>query len=315
MILTAAESGKYKEKKINVFSLAGGKGSEIDALLKRGIPASKIRCFFSELMTEKVDMALRMNLVELGVEHYWLGPLGDPEMFSRIDTYKKKFGKADFCFASPPCQDFSLAGKQRGVEGENGQLFSKAVEVIRKLGDQENPRFVWMIENTDMKKKTLEELNEMCGVAAFKSNAQEVWSSCRRSRLIWTNFLPGPLTKNPNGDLKNVLVNKSANAVIGAGQRGEGESYFNTIKAGGHDNKVVEGEQDSKPTLLELERLHNCSSTELGYPASIDCSSGELVAAKGPDGKLLPKIKFTDEQRMKIIGNSVHAEWISQLMR
>ena len=134
-------------------------------------------------------------------------------------------------------------------------------------------------------------------------------------RLIWTNFFPGTLTKNPNGDLKKVLVNRSANVVIGAGERGEGESYFNTIKAGGHDNKVVEGEQVSKPTLLELECLHNCSSTESGYPASIDCSSGKLVAAKGPDGKLLPKIKFTDEERMKIIGNSVHVEWISQLMR
>jgi hypothetical protein len=320
MILTRAESGKYKEKnkKINVFSLAGGKGSEIEALLKQGIDPSKIRCFLSELMTEDVVMALRMNLVKRGVEHYWLGPLGDPEMFTRINIYKTKFGPADFCFASPPCQDFSLAGNQRGVEGENGQIFSKAVEVIRYLGDQENPRFVWMIENTPMKPVTLEELNEMCGVAAFKSNAREVWTSCSRVRLIWTNFLPGPLTKNPNGDLEKILVNRSANAIIGAGRRTEGESYCNTIKASGHDNIVVEGERAekrSKLKLLELEHLLSCSSTESGYQASIDCSSGELVPAKGPDGKVLPKITFTDEQRTKIIGNSVHVEWIRQLMR
>ena len=318
MILTQAKEGTYKEKKINVFSLAGGKGSEIEALLKQGIDPSKIRCFLSELMTEDVVMALRMNLVKRGVEHYWLGPLGDPEMLSRIDTYQKKFGKADFCFASPPCQDFSLAGNRRGVKGENGQLFSKAVEVIRHLGDQENPRFVWMIENTPMEKVTLEELNDMCGVAAFKSNALETWSSCKRVRLIWANFLPGPLTKNPNGDLEKILVNRSANAIIGAGRRTEGESYCNTIKASGHDNIVVEGERAekrSKLKLLELEHLLSCSSTESGYQASIDCSSGKLVPAKGPDGKVLPEIKFTDEQRTKIIGNSVHVEWIRQLMR
>jgi hypothetical protein len=158
----------------------------------------------------------------------------------------------------------------------------------------------------------------MCGVAAFKSNAREVWTSCSRVRLIWTNFLPGPLTKNPNGDLEKILVNRSANAIIGAGRRTEGESYCNTIKASGHDNIVVEGERAekrSKLKLLELEHLLSCSSTESGYQASIDCSSGELVPAKGPDGKVLPKITFTDEQRTKIIGNSVHVEWIRQLMR
>ena len=310
MTLKRARLGKYDEKKINVFSLAGGKGSEIDALLQMGIPPSKIRCFVSELMSEGVVMGLRMKLVRQGVEHYWLGPLGDPEMNTRIDTYEKDFGPADLCFASPPCQDFSLANpERRGLAGENGKLFPKAVEVIKKLGEQRNETFVWIIENTNMEKKDRDKLDEICGVAAFKSDAREVYSSCLRERLIWTNFLLGPLTKNPDGDLANVLVNRSVNAVIGGGSRVEGESYFLTIKASGHGNKVVEGKRVSKPTLLELERLHAISSTtRWGYPGSIDCSSGELVASED-------RVEFTEPQRMKIIGNSVHVEWIRQLMR
>ena len=58
-------------------------------------------------------MRLRLYLVAKGVEHYYLGPLGCPEMATTISNYKERFGSADIVFASPPCQDFSLVNPAR----------------------------------------------------------------------------------------------------------------------------------------------------------------------------------------------------------
>ena len=37
----------------------------------------------------------------------------------------------DFLFASTPCQDFSLAGKQKGFEGFRGSLTGELINTIR----------------------------------------------------------------------------------------------------------------------------------------------------------------------------------------
>ena len=77
------------------------------------VPHHRLRVFVFEIINQKVVMRLRLYLVAKGVEHYYLGPLGCPEMATTISNYKERFGSADIVFASPPCQDFSLVNPAR----------------------------------------------------------------------------------------------------------------------------------------------------------------------------------------------------------
>lgn len=315
------------DSKINIYSLASGKGSEIEALLKMGVPPSRMRVFVSELFNERIVMSLRMNLVARGVEHYWLGPLGCPEMQRKIEKYQAKFGIAHMVFASPPCQDFSRANPQRqGLSGENGKVFEKAVRVIEKLQHQ-NPTLVFAIENVPTNFQ--EELDDLLAVNSFESDASEAWACCRRKRLLWMNVPPGNLIRHPDGELAKVLKGRAENAYVQPNPNcDEGADYFEVFKASATStlpkilepvkrkvgDKVVEELKSSPVTLEEIEAVHASSSTEYGYHYCIQ-SSGELVVERGADGNPLPPVRFNDGERLKIIGNSLNVEWLSQLLR
>lgn len=53
----------------------------------------------------------------------------------------------DIICAGSPCQDLSLAGKRKGLEGERSGLFRKAVDIVREMRratDGKYPSwFVW----------------------------------------------------------------------------------------------------------------------------------------------------------------------------
>ena len=59
---------------------------------------------------------------------------------SVTDIQSKQLPKIDIITFGSPCQDFSLAGKRLGLEGERSSLISKAIRLIRKC----KPRFfIW----------------------------------------------------------------------------------------------------------------------------------------------------------------------------
>ena len=51
---------------------------------------------------------------------------------SVTDIQSKQLPKIDIITFGSPCQDFSLAGKRRGLEGERSSLISEAIRLIRK---------------------------------------------------------------------------------------------------------------------------------------------------------------------------------------
>lgn len=61
--------------------------------------------------------------------------LGDVNL---IDA--EKIPPVDIVTASSPCQDISIAGKQRGIHGERSCLFFKAVELVRRINAE---FFIW----------------------------------------------------------------------------------------------------------------------------------------------------------------------------
>lgn len=97
-----------------------------------------------------------------GVEGFGLGIDGEPVGFSEVDKYAsmvlkyrfpniKNYGDCstinwgevadfDLLTGGSPCQDFSIAGKRRGLQGSRSSL---AWEFIRALRDKNPKYFIW----------------------------------------------------------------------------------------------------------------------------------------------------------------------------
>lgn len=153
-----------------------------------------------------------MKLVQLGVEHYWAGAVGDfDQSVKRIDEYIREFGPPHLIFTSPPCQDFSGANvNAQGTTRDNGQLFSKSVELIKYLQTVQvdkrgKDNALVFIENEVPKNAIKKELDEIVEINSFKSDAREAWPVCYRERLIWSNTFPGVFNKNPTGAFNNII--------------------------------------------------------------------------------------------------------------
>lgn len=108
-----------------------------------------------------------------------------PDIIHHGDVLDEDFTKYkgfDLLIMGPPCQDFSRAGGEAGFDGERGKLMLKAIEVLKTV----KPKW-WLIENTPMKKETVDTISELVGCKPVKIDAARV-SAQRRERLYWTNI-------------------------------------------------------------------------------------------------------------------------------
>mgnify|MGYP000438172917 CR=1 FL=1 len=113
-------------------------------------------------------------------------PIGDVTQVSYKDgVLHTQFGSyqtdIDMVIGGSPCQSFSVAGNQEGIEGKSG-LFYEWVRILREV----NPKY-FLLENVCMKKEWENEITQEVGVAPIMINSALV-SAQNRKRLYWTNI-------------------------------------------------------------------------------------------------------------------------------
>ncbi len=92
------------------------------------------------------------------------------------------FKYPDLLIGGSPCQGFSLAGKQKGLNDSRSALFWEFLRAIREL----KPKY-FMLENVKMSKINRDIISEALGVSPIMINANLV--SCQnRPRYYWCNF-------------------------------------------------------------------------------------------------------------------------------
>ena len=127
--LSSKNGKKMKNnRKINVGSDFSGVGAFNQAL-------SRIKEFeFNHVFACDMDKFARQS---------YLANYGEPEYYPK-NVYNREIPKDSLgiYMTSPPCQSFSLAGKRKGKDSENGVLFFNSHEFIR----QNKPRF-FVFEN------------------------------------------------------------------------------------------------------------------------------------------------------------------------
>jgi DNA-cytosine methyltransferase len=119
-------------------------------------------------------------------------------------TYERmKDSPPDVIIGGSPCQGFSSAGFQRGLEDSRSRLFWEWIR-IRDLALELNPDCVFILENVKMKKEWVDKLSDAVGVRPIIINSS-LMTAQNRVRLYWTNI---PNVQQPNDHevkLKDIL--------------------------------------------------------------------------------------------------------------
>ena len=147
---------------------------------------------------------------------------------SVIDIRGEQLPQIDLITFGSPCQDFSLAGRRRGLDGERSSLIGEAIRLIRELRPK---AFIW--ENV---KGTFSSNNGEDFTAILKAFADIGGYRCEWELLNTSQFLPqnreriyliGYTTK-AGGDWKGIFPFAGCNredlerGIIRAGHRGTG---------------------------------------------------------------------------------------------
>jgi DNA (cytosine-5)-methyltransferase 3A len=130
--------------------------------------------------------------------------LGD---VTKID-FTQFIGKIDLIMGGSPCQDLSIAGKRKGLQGERSGLFYKFVEAIEVI----KPKYFLLENNVGMPKEAYEEMSRLMGCYPIEINSALV-SAQTRKRYYWTNIGPAqynlfgfPTVDIPQPENKGILL-------------------------------------------------------------------------------------------------------------
>ena len=167
--------------------------------------------------------------------------LGD---VTKID-FKQFEGKIDLLIGGSPCQDLSIIGNRKGLEGERSRLFYKYVEALETI----KPKYFLLENNVKMPNEAKETISKVLGVKPVLINSSS-FSAQNRKRLYWTN-----ISINKNIPDKNILLQ----SILEFGETLRTKSK--TVRVGGGGTRWGDRHEWDRPnpdrvyTTIELERL------------------------------------------------------------
>jgi DNA (cytosine-5)-methyltransferase 3A len=158
---------------INVLSLFNGMSTGHLALENLGI---KVNNYYSS--------EIKPDAIKLVQHHY-------PKTIQLGDVTKWKewnidWSKIDLLLSGSPCKDLSIAGKRKGIFGENSGLFWVFIDILNHI-KKLNPNIIFLQENVgSAPKKDIGIMSRALGVYPILINSSLLTAQLR-SRYYWTN--------------------------------------------------------------------------------------------------------------------------------
>jgi len=156
-----------------VLSLFDGMSCGQIALIELGV---KIERYYASEVDKQAIAQTQLNFpntIQLGDINHW-------------QEWDIDWSTVDLILAGSPCQGFSLAGKQQGLEDPRSKLFLVFNE-IRKRVLEENPNALFLLENVRMKPEYEQVINDALELMPVAINSSLV-SAQSRTRLYWSNI-------------------------------------------------------------------------------------------------------------------------------
>lgn len=172
---------------MKILSLFDGISCARVALEKAGIPVDAY--FASEIDKYAIAISEKNypDIVRLGdVKNIY-----KESEFYGIPVYVNDFENIDLLIGGSPCQDLSIAKKDRkGLAGERSGLFWEYVRILNEV----KPRFFILENVASMPKSAQEEISKALGVQPIMINAS-LLSAQNRKRLFWVGKFDGKTYK------------------------------------------------------------------------------------------------------------------------
>ena len=157
-----------------VVSLFNGMNTGRQALENVGIKVDKY--YSSELKPYAIELT----------QHHFPDTiqLGDVTKWREWDI---DWEKVDLILSGSPCQDLSIAGKRKGIEGSKSGLFFVFIEILEHVKSL-NPNIIFFQENVgSASKKDVGIISRKLGVYPVRINSSLVTAQ-QRDRYYWTNI-------------------------------------------------------------------------------------------------------------------------------
>lgn len=159
---------------MNVLSLFNGMSTGHTALDNVGIKVDKY--YSSEIKPAAIKLTQHHypDTIQLGDINNW-------------ESWDIDWASIDMVLSGSPCQDLSIAGKRKGLEGERSSLFWVFVEIFRTI-QKINPYVLFLQENVGSAPKSdVGIMSRALGVYPVRINSKLVTAQMR-DRYYWSNI-------------------------------------------------------------------------------------------------------------------------------
>jgi len=171
---------------MNVLSLFDGMSCGQIALKKAGIEVNNY--FASEI---------KKHAIETTQMHF----PGTIQLGNVLKIKGSELPKIDLLIGGSPCQDFSVANKERlGLKGKKSSLFFEYMRLLNEV----KPKW-FFLENVAMDDYSYHFISNQLGVYPVNINSEKV-SAAYRNRFYWTNI--GPQWSDLFGKKQCVIISK-----------------------------------------------------------------------------------------------------------
>lgn len=222
---------KYFKKKWIVVSLFDGISCGQYALIKNGIDIEKYYSYEIDKFAIQITQSNFPKTIQMG---------------NVVNAdFKQYKNKVDLLMGGSPCQNLSIAGNRKGLNGEKSKLFYEFVRALKEI----QPKYFLLENNASMSNDNKKIISELLGVEPIMINSALV-SAQNRKRLYWTNIPNVEQPKDKNILLQDILEygftnrKKSKTVRIGGAKSGWGNKHEWDMP---NENRVY--------TTIELERL------------------------------------------------------------
>ncbi len=216
---------------MNVLSLCDGHSCGYQVLKELGIQVDSYYASEVKPYAAKIAKKNHPDIIELG-DIYNI-----TEEF--IINLKEKI---HLVLSGTPCQSHSRNGKHGGFTDPRGEIFFQFVKILEWIRKHNNPDVLFLFENVQMKKKSVDLISESLGVEVLKIDLK-YFCAQRRLRYYWTNVLVETIdkTREDNYLLKDILLDcKDEEDIV------KYKWYFPTELNKRFNSRVVEIKSDKK---------------------------------------------------------------------
>ena len=283
-----------KDEGITVVSLFDGISCGQVALNRVGINVKNYYAFEIDKYAIQVTQKNYPNTIQMG---------------SVVNADFKQFrGKVDLLIGGSSCQNLSIAGNRKGLQGDESKLFFEYLRALQEI----KPKYFLLENNASMTKENKDLISQYMGCQPILINSELVSAQVRK-RLYWTNIPNIEQPKNQNKFLKDIVQPREDKRDFECTER------FKAKKVGTLAHKKAHGgvrtlEQKSK-TLTCGQQISNSGATTIKYgedsyyiPTPLECERLQTLPDNYTEG-------LSKTQRYKCIGNGWTVDVIAHIFK